>query len=682
VEKGTLVEFWHHGERRLAIVDRPEGKKHIIVIDASERSHTLHPRDVTYSVKGSFKLKEIGSFWQEAEALIDPESLAVAWEMLVEDGGVINPKGMAELLFSDTEETSLYAAHCLLFDDKLYFKNKKEDSYEPRSRSQVEEIKHQQTVKEQKDREKQEFLERVRAKKAGEDTVTWTDGDRLKLETLEKYVLDPEQPPRGLTELLNILNCTQNPANVTTLLVELKWWNVHENLSLKRAQIPVQFHSLIVSATQAALDNPPEDPDGDRRRNLTHLRTYTIDDESTQEIDDGLSWEILPDGREKIWVHIADPSRWIFPDDPLDIEARRRSTTVYLPTGAIPMFPMELAAGPMSLVQGVICYALSFGVVLEADGGISEYEITTSTVKPTYRLTYEDVDCALEEGMPEEPALEALDRLAKLRAHWRQSQGSIVISMPEAIIKVKPEADDISIAILEDSRARELVAEMMILTGEVAAHYGKTHQLPLPYRSQPQPELPSDSELWQLPAGPVRYAAMRRCMPRSETSTIPSRHAGLGLEHYTQVTSPIRRYTDLLAHFQIKAHLRGSEPPYNGERLLELVQTASSNAYESTLVERQTNRYWTLEYLRRQGDRHWQSIVLRWLREDDDLAAILLEDIGVELAMRIQRSVNLGETIFVRVTHIDPRQDIIHLREVTPAAATTPLSDLAVEAAI
>ena len=80
--------------------------------------------------------------------------------------------------------------------------------------------------------------------------------------------------------------------------------------------------------------NQPPDPDKSTRIDLTHHTIVTIDDASTTEIDDGLSAEMLPDGRLRLWVHVADPSRWLQPGDPLDMEARRRATSLYLPTGA------------------------------------------------------------------------------------------------------------------------------------------------------------------------------------------------------------------------------------------------------------------------------------------------------------------------------------------------------------
>ncbi|MEO1340509.1 MAG: ribonuclease R family protein, partial [Cyanobacteria bacterium J06635_13] len=416
---------------------------------------------------------------------------------------------------------------------------------------------------------------------------------------------------------------------------------------------------------QPRLQSDPAESN-DKRLDLTHLKVCTIDDESTTEIDDGLSVEYLEAGAAKIWIHIADPTRIVNPGDELDLEARRRSTSLYLPTGMVSMFPPELATGPMSLVQGQVCSALSFGVILDETGGIQEYEIHPSLIKPTYRLTYDDVDEMLQIGVQNEPEIADLAKSSYLRRSWRKSQGAIQIKMPESVIKVK-DNEEVTIELIDSSPSRQLVAEMMILAGQIGGKFGIENNLPLPYRGQPQPELPPEEELLQLPAGPTRFCAIRSCMPRSEMSMSPIRHASLGLESYVQVTSPIRRYTDLLSHFQIKAHLRGEELPFSREELQEIVYSVSSSSYEATLVERQTKRYWGLEYLRRNTDCIWDVLVLRWLRQDEDLGLILIEDLGMELPHRFDRPVTLGERLEMRVTHADPQRDEVRLREITEA---------------
>ena len=667
MEKGTLVEFRVHGDRRLAVADRPDGKKNWVVVDENGQPHSIPPKQISYEVVGeTYKPSDIPKFLKEVEAYSDPSSLEVAWELLVGDGETTDPESLAMLLFSEQTSAQCYAAYCLLSTDKLYFKQKG-DRYEPRSTAQVAEIKHQQEVESLRHQESQGYWERVKQQLAGEK-VEWQQSDRSRLDALERFATLGEEATHRTPaiETLASLERPETPEAAFQLLVELGLWSNHENLFLRRSQIPVQFSAKVSEVAQRCLENPPADSHTDRL-DLTHLKVYTIDDESTTEIDDGLSLEFLENGQQRIWIHIADPTRLLSPGDELDLEARKRTTTVYLPTGTIPMFPAALATGPMSLIQGKECSALSFSVTLDETGAACDYSICTSTVKPTYRLTYDDVDEMLELGIQAEPEIGAIASAAKLRQKWRQTQGAIGIFMPESSIKVH--GDEISIHVIDESPARDLVAEMMILAGELAARYGQLHSLPIPYRYQAQPELPPDEELLAVPAGPARACAVRRCMPRSEMGLIPGRHAGLGLEAYTQVTSPIRRYTDLLTHFQIKAHLRGEPLPFSAEQIQEIVMSLGTAVKEASTVERQTNRYWGLEYLRRNPDEVWEAIMLRWLREDSNVALILLEELGLELAMRFGREVEIGERLEVKVTHCDPRSETVHFQEMIFQAA-------------
>lgn len=185
MEKGTLVEFRLHGDSpdkarqsRLAVVDRPEGKKHWIVVDDRGQPHTLHPRDITYRVIGeAYKPVDIPKFWQAVQPYLDSSSLEVAWEILTEEGESVDPAAMARLLFSDQSAVMCYAAHCLLSEDKLYFKQKG-DRYEPRPVAQVAELKHQTTIEAQRQQEWQGFLTRVQQAIEGQQ-VEWQSSDQI-----------------------------------------------------------------------------------------------------------------------------------------------------------------------------------------------------------------------------------------------------------------------------------------------------------------------------------------------------------------------------------------------------------------------------------------------------------------------------------------------------------------------
>lgn len=675
MQKGTLVEFKVHNDRRLGVVERPEGKKLWIILDERSQSHTLHPRDITYEGSDhSYRVSDIPSFRQQVNAYLDPSALEVAWELCVEEGESTDPQGLAEVLFSSQADICCYAAHCLLVEDRVFFKQRG-DRYEPRTQLQVNELKHQMTVAAQRQREWQEFLHQIQQVLAANNNQiespyldeAWVIPHRSRIDSLERLATFGNEALHIIhaQELLTALGRAGTSEGAFQLLVDLGLWSSHENLILRRSAYPIQFSAKVIDVVNDRLQFPPIDLDV-QRLDLTHLKVYTIDDASTTEIDDGLSWQTVVDGdgewHHQIWVHIADPTRWLTPGDELDLEARRRATTLYLPTGMISMFPVELATGPMSLKEGKVCCSLSFAITLDETGSVADYSIHSSMIKPTYRLTYEDVDEILELDIQAEPELLGIAKQAKLRRQWRQSQGAINISMPESSIKVC--GDEVKIDLLDDSPSRNLVAEMMILTGEVASLYGQLHSLPLPFRHQPQPELPSDEELLQLPAGPVRDCAIRRCMPRSEMSVTPMRHASLGLSTYTQVTSPIRRYTDLLAHFQIKAHLRGDPLPFTLAKMQELLLGLGTAVGEAVQVERQTNRYWGLEYLRRQPGEVWNALVLRWLREHEKLALVLLEDLGLELPAKFGRTLQLGDRVNLKVVHVDPRQDVIHFQEI------------------
>ncbi len=327
------------------------------------------------------------------------------------------------------------------------------------------------------------------------------------------------------------------------------------------------------------------------------------------------------------------------------------------------MFPIELAAGPMSLIQGKVCHALSFAVDLDEVGAVANYEIVASLVKPNYRLTYEDVEEMLQLGVEDD--LERLADFARLRKKWRVSQGAIEIHLPDTSVKVDSKnGDRLTLELMEDSFSRQLVAEMMILAGEVAATFAQTHNIPIPYRYQEQPELPPADTLMQLPSGPVREFAICRCMTKGSLGLYASRHSGLGLDAYSQVTSPIRRYSDLLAHWQIKAFLRNEPLPFSAEMLTEILRMIDPAIWDANQVEKQSVRYWSLEYLRRNKDVVWDALMLDWLRENEKLALILIEDLGLKLPMRINRFVQVGENLRIKTGDVDPRKDVIYFLEV------------------
>ncbi|MFS8922962.1 ribonuclease R [Synechococcus sp. B60.1] len=678
MEKGTLVEFRHNNDRVLAVVQGTEGKKNLLLGVASGQVHSVHPRQITFALNGnsSFTVADIPGFWQAVQAKLDPESLALAWELVQEERRPLSLSEMAQLLFSDDSPVSTYAAYRLLSEDFIYFKAKGE-GYEPRTPAQVKEIRHQIAVTQQRQQEQAEFEARLRAAVAQPgQKYTWTPAERARLELLERLALQGaaasirshEDLSHNLTpsdrerasQLLQLMGFPDTPQGAFDALVALGLWSRHENLALRLTGIPTQFPKEVERYTQTLLGGPPPFLDPHLRRDLTHLHTYTIDDASTRDIDDALSVEFWSDEEIKLWIHIADPSCWVQWGDPLDLEARRRGTSVYLPERVIPMFPPELSTGLMSLVQGEVRPALSFGIRLGCDGAVRDYEICLSQIQVNYRLTYDDADEMLELGA--EAQLTAIARAARWRYAWRLAQGAIQIGLPEQDIKVMDEIPHLRV--IEDTPARQMVAEMMVLAGEVAARFACQNRIPVPYRLQPAPELPPPEVLDLYPQGPVRSFAIMRCLSRAEVATQPGRHTGLGLDAYCQVTSPIRRYLDLVAHYQIKAFLRGDPLPLTEAEVQQLLLAIEPGTAEAVQVERKSKRYWSIEYLRQRPGQIWRALVLGYLREQENLVMALLEEIAFRVPVRLERQVPLAAWIELEVVQADPRADVIELREV------------------
>eukprot|EP00268_Persea_americana_P058611 TRINITY_DN7106_c1_g1_i13.p1 TRINITY_DN7106_c1_g1~~TRINITY_DN7106_c1_g1_i13.p1 ORF type:complete len:287 (+),score=66.19 TRINITY_DN7106_c1_g1_i13:131-991(+) len=282
-------------------------------------------------------------------------------------------------------------------------------------------------------------------------------------------------------------------------------------------------------------------------------------------------------------------------------------------------------------------------------------------------LTYESATELLHLNLEEEAELRILSEAAALRLQWRRQQGAIDTSTIEARIKVaNPDDPEPSINLYVENQsdpAMRLVSEMMILCGEAVATFGSYNNIPLPYRGQPQSAI-SDFLFSHLPEGPVRSSAYVKIMRAAEMDfRKPIRHGVLGLPGYVQFTSPIRRYMDLLAHYQVKAFLRGDSLPFSAGELEGVGSSISSLVRRARTIQSTSLRYWLLEYLRRQPkEKKFRALILRFIK--DRLAALLLTEVGIQASASVSVGTQIGDEIEVRVEEAHPREDVLYLKEV------------------
>lgn len=673
LHEGALVAVRGNKALRPLVLTGPEGKRNWRAQDSAGHALTLRPAEVLYVLPPGLAGDPgaLGALQRRAEAEAEEGLLQLAWETL-EPRGTYGVEELAEALFDARRPEECYVAFYLLATDRVYFK-KKGGLYEARPAEQVAQLRAQAEAERAQEARVAQFAERARAAAARPfaerpSEREWLEGeDGAAVRALQASVVAFGEGPerREVDRLAQACGYPKTVHSVLRLLKDIGAWGPHELVHTRRLGVTAEFPPACAGAAGALDAAPPPDPDAAGRRDLRHLKVLTIDDPGTREIDDGLSVEFLGGGRTRVWVHIADPTRFVPLGSPLDLEARARGTTVYLPTGPVPMFPFELASGAFSLNAGTERCAMSVAVDLDAEGGVEGFEAAPTLVAPS-NLSYEEADARFRgSSAAEEPELHALFRLAEARHAARRANGAVNIFMPELEVVVRGadrEEPEVSVSFKTPeafmNTSRSMVAEMMILANEALGRIGDDAGVPLPYRGQAAPVLPPEEELARIPEGPPRAAAVRRCFTRGLVSTaaaIP--HGSLGLGHYVQFTSPIRRYGDVLAHYQIKAHLRGEAAPFTASQLQALMDEVADAAFEKRKLMREAEDYFIAMFFRDNPRGVWSGQFLQWVVQDRGLASVLIEDLGYEVRTRIDRAVLPGDRISLEVVEADPRLD-------------------------
>ena len=315
----------------------------------------------------------------------------------------------------------------------------------------------------------------------------------------------------------------------------------------------------------------------EEREDLRSLVCFTIDPDTAKDFDDALSLTRDNQGNFQLGIHIADVSHYVKPNSALDQEASLRCNSVYFPGCVVPMLPHDLSSHLCSLKPNVNRLAISVLMTLDAEGTMKEYRIRRSVIRSRKRFTYREAKEVLD-GRKESkfgPALELMVEVCQLLKKKRYTRGSIEFSLPDLSVELTPTGEVKKIELLEYDITHQLVEEFMLLANEVVATHLSKEGKPLTYRihEEPNPENirdfaltasaigfklsqnPSTEELQRLfdearqtPFGQFLATAFIRSMKLATYSTQNLGHYGLGLEHYTHFTSPIRRYIDLMVH--------------------------------------------------------------------------------------------------------------------------------------
>lgn len=378
------------------------------------------------------------------------------------------------------------------------------------------------------------------------------------------------------------------------------------------------------------------------RVDLRRQLVFTIDPETAKDYDDAISLERLPGGRWRLGVHIADVAHFVRPDTPVDAEAYRRGTSVYLPDKVVPMLPEQLSNGLCSLQADVDRLCFSAFMTLSDEGEVQDATFAETVIRSRHRLTYGQVLAVLEAGraataavpaLPEDlvRALVQVHRLAQKLRRQRVAAGALMLNVAEVKIKIGPDGRIADVVPQHDDISHQLVEECMLLANEQVCKYLAQKGRAQLYRihAEPDPEklaeladmfetagLPPEdftdrmrlarflTRIKDMPAAGAWNTNVLRAMKRAEYSTKKVGHYGLAKEFYAHFTSPIRRYPDLVTHRLLKACLLRARSPYTPERIQEMAAHCSQREQLASEAERECIQLKLVRFFREQLESH------------------------------------------------------------------------------
>lgn len=418
---------------------------------------------------------------------------------------------------------------------------------------------------------------------------------------------------------------------------------------VKKYNLPEEFSPEVVQFTeQIPEDIKPEEIK--RRRDLRAEMVMTIDGADAKDLDDAVSVVKLENGDFKLGVHIADVTHYVKEGNPIDKEAFKRATSVYLLDLVIPMLPKKLSNNLCSLNPFEPKLTLSCEMIIDKQGRVKEHEIFESIIESKLRATYEDVTKVLNGEMSEElekyrafiPMIKDMEELQGVLEEKRNRRGSIEFDFPESKITLDKLGKPVKVSLYPREISNKIIEEFMLQCNEtVAEHMFWTH-LPFIYRIHEEPD--SDKlkaftefsfnlgypvklfagvqpkilqEILEKVKGkneePVLSKLLLRSMMQARYSPENIGHFGLAATYYTHFTSPIRRYPDLEIHRIIKEFLNGGIDETRANKLLPIVTEVSKQASEMERVavdaERELDALKKAEYMANHLGEEFEGII-------------------------------------------------------------------------
>ncbi len=599
-------------------------------------------------------LHRLKSISESRRSLAQSIDLEEVWSLLESEENGYAAQEIAEFIFTTpVSDDQAAAVKRALLADKLYFQTK-ESRFYPRSAETVEARRLELQREAERERKLSEGARWLAAVNARRQSSLQIEIREELVAALKDFALFGAESKESafVKELLKLAAIPTTQQAAFRILVRLGVWREDENLLLHEHDISTEFpENAMLQARQLTDYKLPENG----RVDLTDLDVFTVDSASTRDYDDALSISELGGGIFEVGVHIADAAELIEQGSPLDREAEARASSIYLPDERVSMLPPMLSEGILSLQAGQKRLALSFLIRFDSEANILEARVCPSVVMVRRQLTYEQVNDNIEH----ESGLKTLFELAVKLRQKRLEQGAIILPIPEIQVYVN-EAGMVQLTRYDkETPSQIMVSEWMIQANAIAAGYLFQRQMPSLYRNQA--ECRPETECVQSEHQLFHIYRQRRLFSRAELSTEAKPHCSLALPQYTTVTSPIRRYVDLLVQRQLKQALAGASAAYSKDELEEAAGRLSAAQTKVSTIQRKWTRYWLLKYMEQEDMETLHALVLD---KNARFAHLLLPDLLIEANAPVPENATFkqGDRVRIRIEKIIPREDALKIQ--------------------
>lgn len=441
-----------------------------------------------------------------------------------------------------------------------------------------------------------------------------------------------------VVKIINYGDATQSPeGKIIEILGHVNDPGVDIMSVVKAYDLPVEYPDEVIRS----LDKVPEEIDPEEvkhRMDIRNLQTVTIDGEDAKDLDDAIT--LSKEGNiYHLGVHIADVTHYVKEGTPLDKEALKRGTSVYLVDRVIPMLPHKLSNGICSLNPAVDRLSLSCFMDIDENGNVVGHQIAETVMRSDRRMTYTNVAKIVEQQDEETckeylnfvPMFMLMQELAEVLRDRRHKRGSINFDFPESKIIVDPKGKPIEIKPYERNKATKIIEEFMLIANETIAEDFFWQEIPFVYRTH---ENPDDEKIRKLaifinnfgysikigqeeihpkeiqklllkvedtPEEALISRITLRSMKQAKYTVANTGHFGLSAKYYCHFTSPIRRYPDLQIHRIIKENLNGKlgdkRIQHYEEILYEVANHSSRTERRADEAEREVEKLKKVEYM-------------------------------------------------------------------------------------